>query len=422
MLRRYGRSLLAAIARVWDFFLSRAGCLSLPRLADAAKEPDRLRASNPDPNQKDQHSADNHLKCGAEKGRIHKPFSDPANEQEFNCDDHNGDGRGGSKIWNQIWQRVTDSSCRGHQPADDSTQQRFAAACQAAVIRSCLSERGVAAISPSNAWAVGSAASGNALDQITFILHWDGTRWQIVPSPSPGTQGLNALYDVDANSANDVWAVGSFTNIDGYIQTLVMHWNGTSWSVIPSANVPGTNNELYGVVALGTNNVWAVRYSGRGGGFSTLVEHLNGSSWSIVSSPNPQGPSILRGVSATGANNIWAVGDERNVFIETRHTLIEHWDGNSWSIIPGVSPIPGPSLLYGVAAVSTGDAWATGFTGAFTLIERSNGSSWSVFPSPNITGRLNAATAITACDVWAAGQRYVENQGFRTLNEHFTCN
>lgn len=87
-----------------------------------------------------------------------------------------------------------------------------------------------------------------------------------------------------------------------------------------------------------------------------------------------------------------------------------------------MSPIPGPTILHGVAAVSPGDAWAMGFTGAFTLIERWNGSSWSVFSSPNVVGRLNAATAITACDVWAVGHRYVENVGFRTLNVHFTCN
>ena len=40
MLPRYGRSLAAAIARVWDFLISRPGWLSLPRLADAAKEAD----------------------------------------------------------------------------------------------------------------------------------------------------------------------------------------------------------------------------------------------------------------------------------------------------------------------------------------------------------------------------------------------
>src|SRR6266566_8103412 len=140
MLRRYGRSLLAAIARVWDFLLSRGGWLSLPPLADEAKEPDRLRASNPEPDEKHQHSSDNHLKCGAEKGRIHIALSNPANAQEFDCHDHNSNGGSSSKIWNQIWQRVTDSSGRGHQAADDSTQQRLAAAGQAAVIRSCLSE------------------------------------------------------------------------------------------------------------------------------------------------------------------------------------------------------------------------------------------------------------------------------------------
>lgn len=281
---------------------------------------------------------------------------------------------------------------------------------------------GVVAISPSNVWAVGSADSGNAFDQITLSLHWNGASWSVIPSPSPGTAGFNALYGVAANSANDIWAVGSFQNSGGDLQTLVEHWDGTSWSVIPSANVPGTINELYGVVALGPNNVWAVGYSGRGGAFSTLIEHWDGSGWSIVPSPDPQGPSILLAVSATGASDVWAVGYERNVFIQTTHALIEHWDGDSWSLVPGVSPIPGPTILYGAAAVSPGDVWATGFTGAFALIERWDGSRWSIFPSPNVAGRLHAATAITACDVWAVGQRYVENRGFQTLNEHLTCN
>src|SRR5439155_3790515 len=110
-------------------------------LAGAPMEPRQSRASDPDPNQKHQHSSNNHLKGGAEKRRIHIPLSDPANEQEFNGNDHNGNRRSSSKLWNQIWQRVTDSSCRGHQSANDSTQQRFAAASQTAVIRSCLSER-----------------------------------------------------------------------------------------------------------------------------------------------------------------------------------------------------------------------------------------------------------------------------------------
>jgi hypothetical protein len=278
---------------------------------------------------------------------------------------------------------------------------------------------GVVAISPSDAWAVGSATSGQAFDLTTLILHWDGTSWSIIPSPSPGTPGFNELNAVAANSANDVWAVGSLTNSGEFAQTLIQHWDGTSWSVIPSANVPNTNNELYGVVALGPNDVWAVGYWGNAAfGFFTLVEHWNGSTWSVVSSPSPAGDDILYAVSATGASDIWAVGRSRNTFTFRTSGLIEHWDGNSWSQVFG----PGAEALYGVVAVSPGDAWAVGDSSGLASIGRWNGSSWSTFPSPQVAGRLFAATAISACDVWAVGQRYVEGVGILTLNEHFSCN
>src|SRR5499427_8325731 len=43
--------------------------------------------------------------------------------------------------------------------------------------------RGVAVLSPCNAWAVGNYGSGQAL-----ITHWDGASWTAVPSPNPGTE------------------------------------------------------------------------------------------------------------------------------------------------------------------------------------------------------------------------------------------
>jgi hypothetical protein len=279
---------------------------------------------------------------------------------------------------------------------------------------------GVAAVSTSNVWAVGNATSGVRLDQTTLVLHWDGKAWSIIPSPSPGSLGLNTFYAVAAGSANDVWAVGSFTNVDELAQTLVEHWDGTSWQVIPSANVPGANNELYAVTALAPNNVWAVGYWGHAAtGFSTLIEHWDGASWSIVASPNPSGDNFLSAVSATGANDILAVGRSRNPSTFRTTTLIEHWDGNSWSKVIGFGVEP-ESAAYGVAAVSPSDAWAVGDGGGLALIGRWAGSSWIVFPSPNVTGRLLATSAITPCDVWAVGLRYEEGVGFLTLSEHFT--
>lgn len=279
---------------------------------------------------------------------------------------------------------------------------------------------GVAAISPSDAWVVGAASSGQAFDQTTLILHWNGTNWSIIPSPNPGIW-FNRLYGVAANSANDVWAVGSLTNPSEYSKTLIEHWDGTSWSVIPSPNVPGVNNELYGVVALAPNDVWAVGYYGVVD-FDTLIMHWNGSAWTIVPSPSPQTTSnILSAVSGTAANDVWAVGRTRSPGFFTG-TLIEHWNGNSWSQVIGFGGNGPDHALYGVAAVSPGDAWAVGDSGGLALIGRWNGSSWSAFPTPPIAGRLFAATAISACDVWAVGQRYVEGGGILTLSERFTCN
>src|SRR6478609_11711464 len=81
--------------------VTNSGSFSLfPSISAISTDGPRLRASDPDPNKEDQHSSDNHLKCGAEKRRIHIPLSDPANEQEFNRHDHNGNGRSSSKIWN----------------------------------------------------------------------------------------------------------------------------------------------------------------------------------------------------------------------------------------------------------------------------------------------------------------------------------
>src|SRR5204863_1223407 len=88
----------------------------------------------------------------------------------------------------------------------------------------------------------------------------DGSTWSIAPSPNPGA-GNNELYGVAAMAANDVWAVGTYYASGGPYHTLIEHWNGSSWSAVPSP--PGSS--LFGAVA--ANHIWAVgdlgNYSGR---------------------------------------------------------------------------------------------------------------------------------------------------------------
>src|SRR5947209_6377502 len=88
----------------------------------------------------------------------------------------------------------------------------------------------VAAVSTSDIWAVGNFSRSNSTSS-TLIEHWNGSKWSIISSPNPGSIS-NGLGGIGAVSAGDIWAVGGFSNTTKSSQTLIIHWNGTHWSVI----------------------------------------------------------------------------------------------------------------------------------------------------------------------------------------------
>src|SRR5438132_1000754 len=139
----------------------------------------------------------------------------------------------------------------------------------------------VSALSPGSAWAVGYWGT-TTMDR-TLTQHWDGTHWSIVNSPNPNSE-YNHLYGVEAVSTNDVRAVGAYTSLDGAGRTLVVRWNGSAWTVVPSPNVEQQDNFLSGVAVVSAGDVWAVGHSGGSNAQQTLTEHWNGSKWSIVPS------------------------------------------------------------------------------------------------------------------------------------------
>src|SRR5207253_1509847 len=108
---------------------------------------------------------------------------------------------------------------------------------------------GVAAVSATNVWAVGFIANNTANGPVekTLIEHWNGTQWSVMKSPSPSSVDNN-LTGVAAVSANDVWAVGFYANSSNIWQTLTEHWNGTRWSVVKSPS-PGSQINYFSSVA-----------------------------------------------------------------------------------------------------------------------------------------------------------------------------
>lgn len=79
--------------------------------------------------------------------------------------------------------------------------------------------------------------------------HFDGTRWTAFPLPNVGAQ-QNILQAVSMPSPGKAWAVGDFINGRFQQQTLIEHFDGTVWSVVPSPSPDALQNILYGVAAI----------------------------------------------------------------------------------------------------------------------------------------------------------------------------
>jgi hypothetical protein len=285
---------------------------------------------------------------------------------------------------------------------------------------------GVAAVSPTDVWAVGSRINGTVFR--TLVLHWDGTTWAVVPSPNVGGR-TNALAAVTVVSASDAWAVGHYDD-GATFRTLVLHWNGTAWAVVPSPNAGSGENALAAVTAIGAGDVWAAGYRTPAAGSArlTLTEHWDGGSWKVVASASMgSDDNFLFGVSAASGRGVWAVGAFSVPWLQT---LTEHWDGTKWTVVPSPNFGDGDNVLYAAVSLPHGSVVAVGDhlggLGDRTLVERWDGAAWSGVESPSPGGYLNELFGVAATgsrDVWAVGFGQASiGQMSRTLALHWSGN
>jgi erythromycin esterase-like protein len=273
----------------------------------------------------------------------------------------------------------------------------------------------VDALAADDAWAVGSYTESGIV--LTLIEHWDGTSWSVVPSPSPGlTQ--NDLTSVSAVAPGRAWAVGGYLAYEGHrreIRTLIARWDGHAWTQVASPNPGVKSNVLTGVAATSAADAWAVGsytpefHSGRR---ATLVLHWDGASWSQVESPNPGGrQDEFTAVAATSSRHAWAVGDYRGEG-KGRQTLIARWSGAAWKQVWSPNPGPTENHLYAVSIASPKDVWAVGEyvptrgTGGAphrTLFAHFGAGGWTQVRAPHPAGWLVSVSADSSSDAWAVG-------------------
>ena len=264
----------------------------------------------------------------------------------------------------------------------------------------------VAAVSASDAWAVGLSRSPGGPAR-TLIMHWAGRRWAIVASPNAG-RGDNSLVSVAAASARDAWAVG-YRDARGVYRSLAEHWDGNRWTVARLPRLGGPGNGLNAVDTAASGVAWAVGGSARARGPSQpLVLRLDGRNWSSVPVPVSLHSATLNGVAAWGRGGVWAVGATRSGGGDRVFSL--QADGRSWRVVPVAPPAALNVDLNAMWAAAPDDAWAVGssFDGRWyrPLVEHGAGGRWSSVPTPGIPGhdgRLMAVAGDADGELWAVG-------------------
>jgi hypothetical protein len=124
-----------------------------------------------------------------------------------------------------------------------------------------------------------------------------------VPSPIPSNSLNSVLNGVAAVSSNDAWAVGSYFINQFDTNTLIEHWNGSRWSIVSSPS-PGPTTLLRVAAVVSSTDIWAIGNNG----LLPLVEHWNGAQWSVVSIPTPTAVASFSGIVAIASNDVWVVG------------------------------------------------------------------------------------------------------------------
>nr|WP_269766849.1 aminoglycoside phosphotransferase family protein [Micromonospora phaseoli] len=239
----------------------------------------------------------------------------------------------------------------------------------------------VVSVDATHAWAVGSEAYSPAEPNDTgtpLILQWDGTNWARAALPAISWRGRLDL--VAADSARNVWAVGSTAAATPEDQvTHVLHYDGSAWREVPFARGDGENHALItGLTVLG-GHAWLVGNDRN----DVIIEQWDGRSWRSHQPPaecRTGGTSFggmpnfctLTAIKAFGPDDVWAAGN--GAWKGFTGPLLFHWNGTGWRTVQ-VGINEDESSFEALAGPSSSELWAVGDGG---LAVRGSGGSFEL--------------------------------------------
>lgn len=304
----------------------------------------------------------------------------------------------------------------------------------------------VITVSPEEAYAAGNRNDATGKSRAQFLT-WDGSRWEQVPIPPQtggdsiadlalvdgsvwvaGTRGgasiaepsnvaLAGWYDgegfvfehvpwitlpegrahnnlraIDGVAADDLWAVGWAQGATGPIVgwAYVVHRGPGGWEAEDHIfGDPKQDSALNDVLALASDDVWAVGYTGK----LPMIAHWDGSGWQEEDlSHLGLDWAELRGIRTVNSSDIYVAGNSFTLDSSGRYgiasPLVLHYDGAAWSIMETATAGKPYDRFFGLGVIPGGDIWAVG-----NLVEPATGL------APPLTERLSCGGSVCRADL-----------------------
>jgi hypothetical protein len=227
----------------------------------------------------------------------------------------------------------------------------------------------------------------------TLIFRHRGQGWEEVEAPQPGR--VNRVLAV---SGGDAWAVGDGRSL---------YWDGSRWQAVPTAVIPGSRPQFFGLAQFGADDVWTAGFApardyrqARG-----TVQRWEGTGWTDLPMPDVAEFWSLSGIAGTSPQDLWVVGHVAGL---RDAPLALHWDGREWQRVP-VPGVEGRSVhLRDVAVLDGGDAWAAGYTSSGGIRTRQpytvhwDGRTWTCGGIPQGLGQISQL-ASDGTHLWGVG-------------------
>lgn len=274
--------------------------------------------------------------------------------------------------------------------------------------------KGVSCPSASSCYAVGDGAVSGS----SFVDSRSGGEWKLGETLSGNAQAISCK--------------GSLCMAVGTTSPGVLHaWRLTEGELTGNYTPPlptGANSaQLRSVSCSAESACTAVGdyYFAESSEWKTLVERWNGSSWSLQTAVKPAeggADKAMLALSCAGASSCMTVGEAAS------KPTAELWNGSEWSLKTPLFPAGAhEATLEGVSCATTSSCIAVGSyreaTGfRKTLVESWNGSAWTIQSSPNPAEaqgdvQLRSVSCLSATSCVAAGGYVSVYQGGEATEE-----